>query len=409
MVEPSFHLPRNLADLVQRLDPEALLQLLSRLAGGPVALLDVDGLPVAGDPEAGWLRVPLLVQQETLGILAAGVPGEEVLEDAVALAQLMLTQAQGILIMSDLHLQYTDQNYRALEQRHQALQESERRYRELSVSLERRVAEQVEALRKAEERLQDSRRLAAVGQLAAGISHEVNNPLAFIQGNLGSGRHYLAQLETFRDALRAESADAPLPRAWAENNLDYALEDLTSLIDECEEGVRRITAIIGGMKSMTDAGHVGAERLSLASITSLAVDRMQTETGWTGRVELELSRDLQVDARKNLLVQALSNVLVNAAQSMPVDSGLMRIGAAVEEGGRVAWICEDTGEGMQQITLERAFEPFFTTREVGSGVGLGLTVTREIVMAHSGEVRLLSEQGRGTTVHILLPAAGSDD
>ncbi|MEX0731982.1 MAG: ATP-binding protein [Aquisalimonadaceae bacterium] len=399
-------LPRNLADLVQRLEPEALLQLLERLAGGPVALLDVDGTPVAGEPGEGWLRVTLMVQDEPLGELAAAVSGEDALTDAVGLAQLVLAQAQGVLMMSDLHLQYTEQNYRALEQRHEALQESERRYRELSVSLERRVAEQVEALSKAEERLQDSRRLAAVGQLAAGIAHEVNNPLAFIQGNLGSGRHYLQQFEVFRDGLRAEGEAGVLPRLWAENKLDYALEDLSSLIEECEEGVRRIATIIGGMKTMTDAGHVSAESAALANITALAVDNMRAETGWTGEVEIAIADDLRVDVRKNLLVQALGNVLINAAQSMPESGGLIRIGADVEADGRLLWHCEDNGEGMPLTTLERAFEPFFTTREVGAGVGLGLTVTREIIMAHGGEVRLLSEQGRGTTVHILLAAAG---
>lgn len=405
MDTPSFDLPRNLADLMERLDPDALLQLLRRLAGGPVALLDVDGTPVAGEPGDNWVRVPLTVQDEQLGTLAADVITDEgVLDNAVALAQVMLAQTQGILMMSDLHLQYTEQNYRALEQRHDALQQSEQRYRELSVSLERRVAEQVEALRKAEERLQDSRRLAAVGQLAAGIAHEVNNPLAFIQGNLASGRHYVKQLNGFRDAFRDQVPTELVSRLWDGQNLDYTLEDLDSLIEECEEGVQRIGAIISGMKSMTDAGDTSTERVGLRAMTSLAVERMRDDIAWPGTVDVTVPDELQVDVRKNLVVQAMGNVLLNAAQAMPERGGTIRVDAAGEPDGRLDWHCEDSGEGMPEAALERAFEPFFTTRPVGVGVGLGLTVTREIIMAHGGEVRLFSEPGHGTSVHLVFPA-----
>src|SRR3569832_2755510 len=186
----------TLAELLMGMDGAQLLAALQGVLAGPVRLLDERGQPVLGGgmPVAAR-RVAVRGELEPLGHLEAAAP-EELLRAAARLLEFFLGGAARYRMAADLQLETVREDYRELERRHEALQQSEARYRELAANLERRVAAQVATIDQPRRQLYQSEKLAAVGQLAAGVAHEINNPIGVISCILTSAQTYLGKLET---------------------------------------------------------------------------------------------------------------------------------------------------------------------------------------------------------------------
>src|SRR3569832_854682 len=295
---------------------------------------------------------------------------------------------------------------RELERRHEALQQSEARYRELAANLEQRVAEQVATIDQTRRQLYQSEKLAAVGQLAAGVAHEINNPIGFISSNLTPAQTYLGKLETVVRRVAAGEPPTVLQQACRDEDMDYVLTDFASLLEESLDGSRRVARIVNDLKGFSrgDGAAVALEDVNDVIRAVCNVTRSQTE----GQVEvlLELHPLPKLSCNAAALGQVIYNLLINAVQ---VTSG--RQGAQVrittfEQDMHIHVTVADNGPGISADVLPRIFEPFFTTKEVGQGTGLGLTVCVDVVHAHGGRIDVQSGK-TGTAFSLYLPVTGA--
>jgi two-component system NtrC family sensor kinase len=240
-----------------------------------------------------------------------------------------------------------------------------------------------------------SDRLAAVGQLAAGIAHEINNPLAFVRSNLGLlHREWqefsldLAKLEVPDDALRAT-------------------EEWDELLQESLEGVDRAVTIV---RDVRDFSHAGSGEHELADLEQL-LDQVLRMAGPQLNAGIEIEREYgEIDlvyCQPQRLKQLFLNLVVNAAHAID-GSGRIRVQTSCED-GRLIVIVEDDGCGIPEEVLEHVFDPFFTTKEVGVGTGLGLAISHEIARAHDGWIRVERGARGGSVFRVELPARGPGD
>jgi signal transduction histidine kinase len=301
-------------------------------------------------------------------------------------------------MVTDLHLEAVRADYAKLQQQNEALKLSEARYRELAESLDRKVKEQLQVLDERQRQLYQAERLASIGQLAAGVAHEINNPLGFAASNLASASRYL---ERFAE-LKAACGEGEAAAAWARLDLDFILEDFAGLLAETTQGLERIANIVKDLKGFSSVDQPEEQVVDVnALLDSLcAVIAGQKPAG----VELrkEFGDVPQILCLPGHLGQALHNLLGNAFRAVG-EHGTVTV-RTFRNGDFLRLQIVDDGCGMDAETLARAFDPFFTTRPVGQGTGLGLTVARDIVLAHSGRIYLESQPGAGSTVTIDLPA-----
>ena len=247
--------------------------------------------------------------------------------------------------------------------------------------LERQVLDRTDELGRAHDALHRAEKLAALGQFAAGVAHEVNNPSAVVSANL----QYLSEAEG--DSLSRSGRDA---------------------IQEALQSVQRISAIV---RQLLDAGRLAAssEPTQGVEVRPLADSALAVARARMGkRVALtnQFPERLYVTGQESVLVQVLVNLVVNAVQAIPEHhaDGEVVLRAEVQ-GDRVQLVVEDNGTGMEPEVLHRVFEPFFTTKPFGSGTGLGLAVSRSLITSLGGDLRLESRPGNGTRAFVELARA----
>lgn len=234
-------------------------------------------------------------------------------------------------------------------------------------------------LEQAHERLVHSERLAALGQLSATVAHEINNPLQFIDVNLGA----------IRDLLTARGAS----------------EEITQLLDDVRDGVDRISAITRDLSSFSRADPRQVMAVRLDEVVERACRMAKSEIRHRARLVLDLKTSRPVTADLGKLTQVVTNLMVNAAHAIEegrADCNRISVTTEQRDDGLVL-VVEDTGKGIPAEIRERIFEPFFTTKPAGRGGGLGLAVCMEIVRLHQGMIRVDSELGRGTRFEVWLP------
>ncbi|WP_157906475.1 ATP-binding protein [Sorangium cellulosum] len=237
--------------------------------------------------------------------------------------------------------------------------------------------------RQMETRLQLADRMASLGTLAAGVAHEINNPLAYM----------VANVDFARKELRAKGAGA-------------RLDALLSALDEAAEGGSRVRHIVGGLKtfSRADDGELGP--VDVDPVIQLVLRMAQQQIQSKARLVLELRPVPAVRANEAQLGQVILNLLVNAAQALPegkVSENEIRISTAPAPPGRVCIEVCDTGPGIAPDLQSRIFDPFFTTKPIGEGTGLGLAICHGIVTSFRGEIGVESEVGKGACFRVLLP------
>lgn len=388
----AFDRELGLEELLGAVDPGLVARLLDALLPDG-ALLAADGRVIAGHPPVGGSpdgieRVAVRYELIPLAhLVAPSTAGPRALSLAALLEQ-VLRMAARYLMASDLHLRAVREDYLALQEKHAALRESEARYRELAGELEQRVQAQVRTIEERQRQLFQAEKLASVGRLAAGMAHEINNPIGFIASNLRSAGRYLESLSS--------NADAP--------GRSELFEDFKALLAECTDGAARIAAIVRDLKAFSNVDGAAVARVDISALLRNVAATAAPLIGDRIRCTVDAAALPPLQARPAELAQALLNLVLNAAQSMP-EGGAVQLAAAAVEGDIVVTI-GDAGCGIAPELLERVFDPFFTTHPVGQGSGLGLTVARDVVRAHGGRIDIVSAPGRGTTVSVQLPGAG---
>ena len=257
------------------------------------------------------------------------------------------------------------------------------------VSIARDVTEQ----RQLQSRLSLADRMASMGTLAAGIAHEINNPLAFVISNLG----FLAD-ELRRVPSLAVGGLAARPEA----------AEWRGVLTEAREGAERVRQIVRQLKAFSRPDEERVDSVDLHAVLDSAVMLAANEIKHRARLKREYSPVPRVVGNEGRLCQVFLNLVVNAAQAIPEGSAErneIRLLTRQSRDQRVVVEVQDTGSGIPRDALGRIFDPFFTTKPVGVGTGLGLAICHGIVTSLGGEISVESEPGRGTTMRVVLPAA----
>ncbi|MBS1198255.1 MAG: domain S-box [Proteobacteria bacterium] len=262
----------------------------------------------------------------------------------------------------------------------------------------------------AQAQLLQSEKMASIGQLAAGVAHEINNPIGYVQSNIGTLENYLNSLFRMLSAYEAatstlEAADqvSSLKALREQIDIDFIQEDIPQLMRESREGITRVSKIVQNLKdfSRTDSSdewQLADLHQCLDSTISIATN----EVKYRADIVKEYGTLPDIDCLPSQLNQVFLNLLVNAAQAMGEARGkiTIRTGAAEES----VWLeFTDNGSGMSEEVRQKIFDPFFTTKPVGKGTGLGLSMSYGIIQKHHGTITVSSKVGVGTTFRIVLP------
>ena len=384
---------------------------LAELLGADLAILDRDGGALWGVPAPEAVREALILELEPAGFLASAAARPPQLRSAGRMFTALLRAEARYRMASALHLEAVTQDFETLKLEHSRLLASEARYRKLSEELEARVAAQVATLEARQQMLFQAEKLASVGQLAAGMAHEINNPLgAILQGSqnilrrIGPG---LAQNHTVADALGVDL-----------NQLNRYLQErgILRLLEGIREAGARAAKIVADMLSFSRRSEalfalVDIEDMMETVLRLAASDYDLKKKYDFKRIKIERAYDSAlrlVYCDKTEIEQVLLNLLKNAAQAMAAagtPSPRIVLRTARETDYAVLEVI-DNGPGMEEKTLKRIFEPFFTTKDVGVGTGLGLSVSYFIVTEqHNGRLSVASKPGQGTRFSIRLPLA----
>jgi len=259
-------------------------------------------------------------------------------------------------------------------------------------------------LEEAQSHLLQSEKLASIGQLAAGVAHEINNPIGYVYSNLGSLEQYLKELFEVLAAYESSVTDPPAPVREVTQRIDvgFLKEDIPALMGESREGITRVKKIVQDLK---DFSHVDASDEWQFSDLHKGLDStlniVNNEIKYKAEVAKEFGDLPEVECLASQLNQVFMNLLVNAAHAIEERGTITIRSGAVED---QVWVeIADSGKGIPAENLKRIFDPFFTTKPIGKGTGLGLSLSYGIVQKHRGRIEVESEVGKGTTFRVWLP------
>ncbi len=259
------------------------------------------------------------------------------------------------------------------------------------------VARDVTERKQMQSRLMLTDRMASVGTLAAGVAHEINNPLAYVIANLGFVSEEVS-------ALASEYRD--------ETNLSTRLGELEATLREAREGADRVRQIVRELKAFSRPDEDRRGPVEVRRVLESAINMAWNEIRHRARLIKDYGETPAVMANESRLGQAFLNLLVNAAQAIPegkADHNTIRVTTRVDDLGRVVVEVRDTGVGIPPDVLPRIFDPFFTTKPLGVGTGLGLSICHGIIAGFGGEITVESKVAVGSTFRIVLGAARTSE
>ncbi|MHC8373531.1 ATP-binding protein [Pseudomonas sp. MDT1-85] len=283
-------------------------------------------------------------------------------------------------------------------------------FKQASEALQREIDER----KQLESQLVQSEKLASLGQLAAGVAHEINNPIGFISSNLGALDGYFKQLQDMLDAYReAENAIGSsevidrLGQLRERVELDFLREDIPLLIKESKEGIGRVGQIV---KDLKDFSRVDSNQewqwTNLQQGIESTLNIVANELKYKADVVKEFQQLPDIECLPSQINQVIMNLIVNASQAMGPERGTLTLRTGLE-GETVSIEIADTGIGIEPDNLQKIFDPFYTTKPVGQGTGLGLSLSYGIVKKHQGDISVRSEVGVGSTFRVELPVRQS--
>ena len=283
---------------------------------------------------------------------------------------------------------------------------------QLNIDQKQRLAElrQLNSeLEEAQNQLLQSEKMASIGQLAAGVAHEINNPIGYVYSNLGTLEKYvtdifslLALYEQAEGSIADAGISAQLKATRDKLDIGFLKEDLSDLMAESKDGITRVKKIVQNLKDFShvdtsDEFHMADLHQGLESTLNI----VNNEIKYKADVIKEYGELPEVECLASQLNQVFMNLLVNAAHAIEAH-GTITIRTGLQ--GDEVWVdVADTGKGIAAEHLKKIFDPFFTTKPVGQGTGLGLSLSYGIVQKHHGRMEVNSEVGRGTTFRVWLP------
>ena len=295
---------------------------------------------------------------------------------------------------------------------------------------EKATREALEKLKKTQSYLLQSEKMASIGQLATGVAHEINNPVGFVNSNLGSRNKYsdkvLELLKRYEEGLAVikDNGSKEVTSFYEEMEelkkklkIDFIMRDLQKVIADSLEGTQRIKKIVADLKSFSRVDQAEFKHDDINEGLKSTLNVVWNELKYKCTVEKDFGDLPKIYCNLGQLNQVFMNLLVNAAQAIE-EKGTIKISTrhvnGKSEGGDtgkdyIEIKISDTGKGISEDKLNRIFEPFFTTKDVGKGTGLGLSIAYDIIQKHKGEIKVASEVGKGTSFTIQLPIMEGED
>ena len=382
----------------------------------------ISDVRMPGESGLDLLRHVLTKTEKTAVILASVLDDRSVVNEAIKLGVhgyiVKPFNPKGVLItiqnaLHRLQLENDNRHYRA---------NLERLVSERTTELKKINSELASALKKiqdAQAHMVHSEKMASIGQLAAGVAHEINNPVGFVGSNLNTLAQYHTDLveligsyrelvREVKDSMGKNPGIKPLTDCVArieslegDLDIDYLIEDGGDLIQESIEGSDRIKKIVADLK---DFAHPGEDKVKPADINKnieSTLNVVWNELKYKAEVAKDFGELPYVVCHPHQLNQVFMNILVNAAQAIENQGEIFIATRAI--GDEVKITFTDTGCGIPKDKINRIFEPFYTTKEVGKGTGLGLHLAYNIIQKHNGSIEVKSDAGIGTTFTIRLP------
>jgi len=251
-------------------------------------------------------------------------------------------------------------------------------------------------------------KMASIGQLAAGVAHEINNPMGFITSNLTSLAKYAGRLDEYIAALQQSLGSCPthpdtveIDKLRQKLKVDYIISDVCELVNESLDGANRVRRIVQDLKSFSRVDQVECCRTNLNEALETTINIAWNELKYIATLDRNFGELPEILCYPQQLNQVFLNLLVNASQAMEKQGNITVCSWCDSDNVYVS--VKDNGKGMPKDVQKRVFEPFFTTKEAGKGTGLGLSISADIVRKHGGEIAVESEFGEGTTFTVRLP------
>lgn len=254
--------------------------------------------------------------------------------------------------------------------------------------------------RKMELVLLQQEKMASIGYLAAGVAHEINNPIAFISSNLGSLQKYVGNLIKYFDASKENLSHEALQLLRKELKIDFIFEDLEDLIKESQEGTKRVSSIVQSLKIFSRAESEKPEEADINQCLENTIKVVWNEIKYKAEIVKEYGDLPLVTCHPQQISQVFMNLLINACQSL--EKGEIKI-TTWHDKSDVFVSISDNGHGISADKIKHIFDPFFTTKEVGKGTGLGLSISYEIIQRHKGSISVESTVGKGATFTVQIP------
>ncbi|MDP2031417.1 MAG: ATP-binding protein [Thiobacillus sp.] len=269
-------------------------------------------------------------------------------------------------------------------------------------------------LERTQKQLINSEKMASIGQLTAGVAHEINNPVGYLHSNLGTLSHYVedvlrmvASYETAVGSITDPVVKATIEQTKKETDFSFLLEDIPKLLSESREGTQRVRKIVQDLKDFAHAGdNEEWQWVDLHNSLERTLNIVHNELKYKAEVLRSYDDLPEIRCLPGQLNQVFMNLLVNAGHAIDT-KGKVKVSACQVDDE--VWVeISDTGCGMAPEVVARIFEPFFTTKPMGKGTGLGLSISYGIVKKHGGHIEVDSTEGQGTTFRIVLPVSGPD-
>ncbi len=416
---------KSLKELVKSVDLMPLFKSVVSGGASELVLEDADGgvLLQYGDTShsgSACEKQTVYVEGEVAGHIVVHGAGSDAIEDigriVLNAVKIILKSSCKTAILPDTHTAVAHKSYEELLESNEKLLSSERKYRELSNRLEEEVLKRTEELKRAHAKFLQQEKIASVGQLAAGVAHEINNPLGFISSNINSLQQYVSK---FREMLtfyhgtmgQADVTDDDRTQAlqkWSTLKLDFIMTDVDDLIKESLNGAERVKKIVSDLKGFS---HID-EAQNVDIDINREIDRTLNVLSHEIPKDAEIIRDYGnlslFSGNAARICQAFFNIILNAIQAKSEGLKLTVTTRGTNHLIRIAF--SDNGPGIPDNLSNRVFEPFFTTKAVGTGTGMGLNVSYEIITSYGGSIEIDSEPGKGATFSISLPLSfrGSD-
>lgn len=274
---------------------------------------------------------------------------------------------------------------------HVKLKFQEDQLRQYTLTLEKMLEERNRQLIHAD-------RLVTLGTLAAGISHEINNPIAYIKGNLKALNNYCQRISRYLAQNISVAYDEKISKI---------INELPAVIEDLQTGVDRVIRISATLNTFSRKKETRKDLIRIEDCIDQALELTHNRTKYTIMVETRIDGELpSIMANKQQITQVLVNLIINAADAFGDVRGTLAIYAGSAGGGQVEIKITDDGPGMSEEVKGAVFDPFFTTKSSDKGTGLGLAISRDIIKNHDGDIELESRPGQGSVFTIFLPAAG---